>query len=137
MIEQTKIQAAPSSIEIFNRSRFEVWMESIKNAAQISGQNAIWIAFSLLTGSPLSTANRLKARLPNLTWMEVEKELSMQYSIILSDIHATQASTQLEQGPEELLDNYLHCVSELLSKIFHTYDMSSISVEGTNHYAVV
>ena len=45
--------------------------------------------------------------------------------------------SQLEQDPDELLDNYLHCVSELLPKMYHTSDMSSISAMGTNHYAVV
>ena len=61
----------------------------------------------------------------------------MQYSVIPSDTHATQAFTCLEQGPDVLLDNYLHHASELLFKIHHTSDMSSISVEGNNHYVVV
>ena len=60
----------------------------------------------------------------------------MQYYIIPSDNHATQALNHLEQGPDELLDDYIHHVSDL-SKIYHTSDMSRISVEGTNHYAVV
>ena len=60
----------------------------------------------------------------------------MQYPVIPSDTHATQAFTHLEQGLDELLDNYLHHMCELLSKIYHTSDMSSISAEGTNHYAV-
>ena len=50
----------------------------------------------------------------------------MQYSIIPSDTHGTQASTHLEQGSDELLNDYLHCVSELLSKIYHISDMSRI-----------
>ena len=54
-----------------------------QNAAQISGQNTIHIAFSKLTGSPLSTVNRLKTGSPNLMWTELKKELSMQYSVIL------------------------------------------------------
>ena len=61
----------------------------------------------------------------------------MQYSNIPSDSHATQAFTQLEQGMDELLNDYLHHASELLSKIYHTSDMSSISAEGTSHYAIV
>ena len=91
MVEQTIMQAALSSIGMFDgtKSKFETWMESIENAVQISGQNAICMAFSKFTGSPLSTANRLKARSPNLVWTEVKKELSMQYSVIPSDSHAT------------------------------------------------
>ena len=58
----------------------------------------------------------------------------MQYSIILSGSHATQAFTQLEQGQDESLDKYLYQASELLSKIYHTPD---ISAEDLNHYAVV
>ena len=90
MIEQTTIiQAALTSIEEMvdgTKSRFEAWTKAIENAAQISGQNAICIAFSKLIGSPLLTANRLKTRSPNLTWTECEKELSMQYSIIPSTL---------------------------------------------------
>ena len=70
-------------------------------------------------------------------WADLKKELSMQYSIIPSNIHTTQAFTCLEQGPDELLDDYLHYASYLLLKIYHTSDMSRISVEGTNYYAVV
>ena len=61
----------------------------------------------------------------------------MQYSIIPSNTHTTHAFTHLEQGLVELLDDYLHCVSDLLSNIYHTSDMSRISAEGTNHHAVV
>ena len=67
-------------------------------------------------------------------WAECKKEISMQYSVIPSDTHATLAFTNLEQGPDDLLDNY--CVSKLLSKIYNTSDMSSIAVKATNHYAV-
>ena len=90
-----------------------------------------------MIGSPLLTANRLETRSPNLTWTELKKELSMPYSIIPSDTHATKAFIHLEQGPDEPLDDYLQCVSELLLKIYHTSDMSRISVEVTNHYAVI
>ena len=53
----------------------------------------------------------------------------MQYSIIPSYTHATQAFTHLEQGLDELLDDNMHCASELLSKIYHFSDMSRISAE--------
>ena len=61
----------------------------------------------------------------------------MQYSVIPSDSHATQAFIQLQQGLDEPLDKYLHCVSELLSKIYCTSDMSRMLVKGLNHYSVV
>ena len=84
MIEQTIIQAALLSIENFDgtKIKFEAWVEYTENAAQISGQNVICMTFSILTHSPLSTANRLKARPQNLMWMELKRELSMQYSVI-------------------------------------------------------
>ena len=88
-------------------------MESIENAAQISGQNAVCIAFSKLTDSPLSAANRLKSRSPNLMWKELKKELYMQYSVIPLDIHVTQDFTHFKQGLNEILDDYLHHVSKL------------------------
>ena len=119
------------------KSKFEALMESIEKPVQISGQIAIHIGFSKLTGSLLLTAKRLKTRLPNLTLMEIKKELSIQYSIIPSNTHATQAFTHLEQGQDKLVDDYLHCVSQLLSKIYHTSDTSRISAEGTNLYVVV
>ena len=55
MVEQTIIQAALASIEMFDgtKAKFEAWTKSIKNAVQIAGQNAICMAFSKLTGSPL------------------------------------------------------------------------------------
>ena len=70
-------------------------------------------------------------------WMELKKELYIQYSWSFHLILITQAITHLEQGPDELLDDYLHCARELLSKICHISNMSRISVEGTSHYAVV
>ena len=54
----------------------------------------------------------------------------MQYSTIILDSHATKGFAQMEQGPGELLDMYLHCANELLSKIYHTSDMSRILVKG-------
>ena len=58
--------------------KFEAWTESVEHEAQISGQNTLHIAFSKITGSPLSSANRLKVQLPNLKWEELKNELSMQ-----------------------------------------------------------
>ena len=95
MTEQSIIQATLISIEMFNgmKSKFKAWMEDIENVAEISGQNAICIAFSKLIISLLSTANRLKTRSPNLTWAELKEELSLQYSIIPSDTQQPRLST--------------------------------------------
>ena len=139
IMEQTIIWAALSSVETFDstKSKFKCWTESIENAAQVFGQDTWHIAFSKMIGSPLSLANTVKAQSPNLTWMELKRELSMQYLLIPYDSHATQAVAQLEQGPHELLDMYLDHASELLSKIYHTSDMSRILAEGLSHYTVV
>ena len=47
MVEQPIIQAVISSIEAFDgtKSKFESWITSVENAAQISGQNFLCIAF--------------------------------------------------------------------------------------------
>ena len=45
--------------------------------------------------------------------------------------------SHLQQCPEELLEMYLYCASELLSKMHHTADRFQISVKGLNHYTVV
>ena len=45
--------------------------------------------------------------------------------------------THLEQGSDQLLDDYPHLASHLLLKTYHASDMSRISVKGTKHYAVV
>ena len=40
-------------------------------------------------------------------------------------------------SPDELLVEYFHCMSELLSKIYCTSDMPNILVGRLKHYAVV
>ena len=54
----------------------------------------------------------------------------MQYYIITSHSH-TQAFAHLERGLDEFLDDYLHHLSEPLSKIYNTSDISIIPAEGT------
>ena len=68
MTEWTIIQAVLKSIESFDgtKTKFEAWTESIGNAVQILGQRTVCTAFSKLTGSPVSTVNRLNARSPYL-----------------------------------------------------------------------
>ena len=57
MIEQTRIQSALSSIETFDgtKGKFETWTESVENAAQISGEDTLHIAFSKMISSTLSS----------------------------------------------------------------------------------
>ena len=66
MVKQIILQASLTSIEMFNdtKSNLKALTEVIKNPVQISGQNAICIAFSKLTGPLLLAANRLKTRSP-------------------------------------------------------------------------
>ena len=84
MIEQTIIQTALSLIETFDgtKNKFKAWAESVQNATQISSQATLHIAFSKITGSPLSSKNRSKAKSQNLTWMDLKRVLSMQFSTI-------------------------------------------------------
>ena len=128
------IQAAISLVETFDgdKKKFETWIRSVENAAQISGQDIIWIAFPKMIGSPLISAHRLREGSPKLMWKELKSNLSRKYSSISFDSHATKAFPCLQQGPDELFKMYLHCASDLLSKIHHTSDMSWISVEGLN-----
>ena len=48
--------------------------------------------------------------------MELIKVLSMKYTIIPSDTHATQDITHLGQGVDEFLDDYMHHMNKFLSK---------------------
>ena len=62
MVEQPIIHAAMSSVEMFDgtKSKFESWIASVENAAQISKQNILCIAFSKMIGSQLTSAYRLR-----------------------------------------------------------------------------
>ena len=53
------------------------------------------------------------------------------------DSHAAKSFAHLQQCSDELLQMYLHCASELLSKIHHMTDTSQIPAEGLNHYTVL
>ena len=68
MIEKTIIQTAWSLIETIDgsKNKFEAWTRSVENAPQISGPDTLHIAFSKMTGSPLSSAHRSKAQSPNI-----------------------------------------------------------------------
>ena len=61
-------QAIISSVEKFddNKNRFGAWITSVQNAAQISDQDILQIAFSKMIGSSLTSAHRLRGRSPNV-----------------------------------------------------------------------
>ena len=90
-----------------------------------------------MTGSPLTSAYRLRDCLQYMMWKDLKSEPLRQYSTISFNSHATQAFAYLQQGPDELLEMYLHCASELLSKIHHTTDMSQMPAKGLSTYTVV
>ena len=127
MVEQPIIQAAISSIETFDgtKSKFESWIASVGNAAQISGKNILCMAFSNMVELHLTSANILRDHLPHLTWNDLKMNFQGNSQC------ATQAFAHLQQGPDELLEMYLHHTSELLSKIHHTMDMSQIIIIST------
>ena len=52
MVDQPIIWAAMSSIETFdgNKNKFETWIASVENVAQISGQDILEKAFSKMQG---------------------------------------------------------------------------------------
>ena len=72
MIKQTITQAALSLKETFNdtKNKFKTWTDSIEPTALIFGQDTLHIAFSKMTSSSLSSANRLKTQSPNLRWTD-------------------------------------------------------------------
>ena len=73
MVEQHVIQAVISSVGTFNgtNSKFESWVMSVENAAQILWQNFLQIAFPTMVGSPLMSAHRLRvSTTPNMGWSE-------------------------------------------------------------------
>ena len=70
MADQAIIQAALSSVKTFDGDiyKFEAWITSVENAAQISGQDILWIAFPKMIGSPLTSAHILRDKSPNFAW---------------------------------------------------------------------
>ena len=121
---QAIIQAVISLVETFDgyRNKFEAWITSFENAVQISSHDILWITFSKMIRSPLTSAHWLREGTPNLMWKEFKCKLSKQYSSIPFDSHVTQAFAHLQQGLDELFKMYPHHASGLLSKIYHTSD---------------
>ena len=105
MMNQTIIQTAISSVKTFdgNKNKFEAWIASVEKVVKLSCKDILWIAFSRMVGSSLTTAHRLRDRSPNLAWGELKSKLSRQYSSIPFDSHDTQTLSYLQQGLDELM----------------------------------
>ena len=116
MVNQPIIKTAKSSVKTFedNKNKFEVWIASVENATQISGQDILQKEFSKKVGSPFTSFNRLRDRSPNLECGELKSKLSRQYSSTTFNSHAIQAFACLQQGLGELLEMKLHHANELL-----------------------
>ena len=81
-----------------------------------------------IVGSPLTSANRLRDRSPNLTWKELKSKLSMHYFHFL-----------LPVMPSRLLDIY-HKIWMKYLKCIHTLQVSchvSNFSRGLSHYTIV
>ena len=61
------VEQAISSLKTFDgvKSKFELRVACMENAAQISGADIFHIAFSKMVGSPLTLAHRLRDHLPH------------------------------------------------------------------------
>ena len=105
IVEQPIIQTAVSSVETFDdtKSKFETETASLKNAAPISGQNILHIAFLMMVGSPLTSANNLRGHIHHKTWQDLKNKLPRQYSTVPFEFHATQSFAHFQQGSDELL----------------------------------
>ena len=139
MLEQPIIQAAVSSVETFNgtKSKFKSKIVSVENAAQISGQNILYITFSKMVGSLLTTAYRFKGPLVTHTW----NDLKMNFQGSIQQYLSTVMPPKLLPICNKVLMSYLKCTYIVLvnvcSKIHHMTDMSQILAEGLNHYTMV
>ena len=118
------------------KSKFESWIASVENAGQISKQDILHIVFSKMIGSPPTSGHRLRDHLLHLMWKDLRSNILRPYSTIPFNSHATQTFSNLQQGPYELLEMYLHLASELLSKVHHMTDMTEVPVEGLKHYTI-
>ena len=118
MVELSFIQAFISSVELFdgNKSKFESWIASMKNAGQISGQDILCINFSKMVKISTYFTHMLRDCLPHLTWKDLKSQLLRQYSTIPFQQLCHPSHCLLQQGSYELLEMYLHCASELYQK---------------------
>ena len=78
-----------------------------QNAATLSHQDPIDVAMTKLTSASLQVAACLWDRVVNVTWKELQKELTINFSPLPYDSHASQAFANLIQGPEESLTLYV------------------------------
>ena len=79
----------------------------LTNAAKLSLQDPIDVAMTKLSGAPLQVATCLQDRVVNVTSKELQRELTINFSPLPYDSHASQTFANLIQGPEESLTLYI------------------------------
>ena len=109
MVEQPINHAAIFAMETFDgtKGKFESWIVFVENAALISGQNILCIAFSKMVGSPLTQACWLRDHLPHLTW----NNLKMSYQGNIPLYPLTVMPDKLFPIFNKVLMSYLKCTS--------------------------
>ena len=107
MVEQPILLAAISSVGTFDgtKSKFDSCIVSMEDVAHISGQDILHIAFSKMTGSPLTSAHSLRDHLPCLMWNDVKTRLLRQLFTIPFNSYVTQALPIYSRD----LMSYLRC----------------------------
>ena len=68
VVNEASLLASVLVEQSITKSKFEPWITSMENAAQISGQGILWIAVSKIVGSPLTSAHRLRDCLQHVSW---------------------------------------------------------------------
>ena len=69
----------------------------------------------------------------------LQKELTINFSLLPYDSYASQAFTNLIliQGPEESITLYIQLAISLLTLINHKSDMLTFLASGLNHYKII
>ena len=80
---------------------------SSQNVAILSQQDPTDGAMTKLTGAPLQVATCLQDRVVNATWEELQKELTINFSLLFYYSHASEAFANLIQGLEESIPLYV------------------------------
>ena len=137
-------QSLLNSIKIFNgnnKSEFTSWAQIVENAAKLCNLNTLSITLSKLQGPPVKSAHFLESKEVSsgkqLDWHSLKKHLITNYSEIPYDTHAINVYDNLHQGSNESTSTFFHRVQDILERIHHTSDMTSISAISTNHAKIL